>query len=70
MTERESRRFPTMAARRLLANAFYDLPLNAGAPGRRGLHNVRRVCIEHGALTEDNRITDHGIRALAGRMNG
>lgn len=62
-------RFPSLNSLRVLAAAFYEMPLDSGLKSRRGYHNVVGTCIERGALTIDQRLTSYGLQLLAAHKN-
>lgn len=56
--------YPSQPALRVLANAFYGLPLTSGFKHRGGYNYCISACRFHGYITEFDEITDIGINAL------
>lgn len=66
-------KFPTTNCLRVLANAFYGLPLDAGLTDRRGHYHVVGSCIANQAIDPSGAITAAGLRVLGahtGERNG
>ncbi|BCP56227.1 hypothetical protein K32_48440 [Kaistia sp. 32K] len=55
--------FPTTNALRVLANAYFGLPLAAGAPAR-GFHAILGSCVQQGTITRAGELTDTGLLIL------
>lgn len=67
---RSDRFFPSIHSLRVLANAFYGMPLDAGRRDRRGHYHVVGTCVQRGALDGDHQLTEAGLRVLAAHTCG
>lgn len=61
--------FPQTSHLRIMASAFYGLPLTAGGKPNRERFKLIDTCLLRSTVTHDGRLTDYGLRVLAIAIN-